>query len=197
MCPSDCRLQILRRDVLLARDERRLDAVTHNTLDVRTAVAVQFLRERGDVDLREILTAALADVEARDLLTLSLIREVHVEDLVEPSFAHELGRQTGNIVRGSDKEGEAVLFLHPREEAAEEACCHLGSALRACARKCLFQLVNPEDAERTRLRELEHAAHILEDARLCPQPVLQVLEPADVVQCFEHRHHYDSTFHPP
>lgn len=88
MCPSDCRLQILRRDVLLARDERRLDAVTHNALDVRTAVAVQFLRERGDVDLREILTAALADVEARDLLTLSLIREVHVGDLVEPSFAH-------------------------------------------------------------------------------------------------------------
>ena len=36
MCPSDCRLQILRRDVLLARDERRLDAVTHNALDVRT-----------------------------------------------------------------------------------------------------------------------------------------------------------------
>ena len=93
MRASDCRLQILGGDVILARNKRCLDAVAHDTLDVRTTVPVHLARERGDVDLGEIGTPPLADVETDDLFTLALIGEVHIEDLIETSLAHELGRQ--------------------------------------------------------------------------------------------------------
>ena len=93
MRASDCRLQILCCDVILARNKRCLDAVAHNTLDVRTAVALHLSRERRNVNLGEIGTPPLADVEADDLFALALIWEVHIEDLIETPLAHELGRQ--------------------------------------------------------------------------------------------------------
>ena len=93
MRASDCRLQILGGDVILVRDKRCLDAVAHDTLDVRTAVALHLACECSDVDLGEIGTPPLADVEADDLFTLALIWEVHIEDLIETTLAHELGRQ--------------------------------------------------------------------------------------------------------
>ena len=93
MRASDCRLHILGGDVSLARNKRCLDAVAHDTLDVCAAVALHLSCERRNVDLGEIGTPPLADVEADDLFPLTLIGEVHIEYLIETSLAHELRRQ--------------------------------------------------------------------------------------------------------
>ena len=86
--------------------------------------------------------------------------------------------------------GLADVFTHePPHVHAQER--HLEHTRRRLCREGLAAARHPRDeyALRDVDTELLRAAHVAEDLCLCPQPVLQILKTADVLDSLLHRHH--------
>ena len=115
------------RGQFLLRVERVVEGADDCLFDLGTAEFRARRRQHWEVEIVGI-AIALGQMYAKDLTPFLVQRQVNVEDLVQPPFAQQFGRQLGNVVGGGDHEDGRVLFGKPREEGAKHA--RRGAAIR-------------------------------------------------------------------
>ena len=78
------------------------------------------LSEQVEVKL-VFVSPATAEMDGEYCLALPFSGQVDEEDFVEASFAHQFGREVGDVVGGGDHEDWVAMILHPGQERAEHA----------------------------------------------------------------------------
>ncbi|MMZ64150.1 hypothetical protein D1872_264520 [compost metagenome] len=111
-------------------------------------------------------------MNSENFLPLPFGRQVHEKDFVKPAFPHHLRRQLGNIVRGRHDEDRLGFLLHPGQELPEDPGGRAAVPAARNAAEAFFNLVDPKDTWRNRLRRFDRFAHVAfaaaDDAREDP-----------------------------
>ena len=108
------------------------------------------------------VTAMFGNDDTPDGFPFGVIRQVHIEQLVEAAFAQHLGWELGDVVGGGDDEPRFGFLLHPTEEGAEDTGTGstVGLAGGLGTGEALLQFVNPQAARCDDFRGLDDGSEV-------------------------------------